>query len=150
MLRDKQIKALKREVWDACFQSSTGTVSYADTIDYLSAAGYLRQPCPDNRQIADATNALRDEILALWPAASRIDAGRLRTVISSHIVAKGQPCPPGWVCVPMEPTGEMEMAGQTVPIPEECFIGDFRSAGYAAQAIYKAMLAAAPKPEGTK
>jgi hypothetical protein len=56
--------------------------------------------------------------------------------------------PEGWVLVPVEPTGEMEMAGQTVPIPEECFIGDFRSAGYGAQAIYKTMLKVAPKPYG--
>lgn len=53
---------------------------------------------------------------------------------------------PGWRLVPDDPTEEMSMAGQVVPITES-FIGDFRSAGYASDLIYRAMLDAAPKPQ---
>lgn len=38
------VEALKREILDKCFCSSTGTVSYSDTIDHLHKSGYLKTP----------------------------------------------------------------------------------------------------------
>mgnify|MGYP001435664827 CR=1 FL=1 len=67
---------------------------------------------------------------------------------ADHIGNVNKMVPEGYALVPLEPTDEMSMAGQVQPIPEESFVGDFRSAGYAVDNIYKAMIAAAHGVEG--
>jgi hypothetical protein len=62
----------------------------ADLAKAHAALQLLRQSAApvqaDHRAIADATNALRKDILELWPD-FKGDTGRLRTVLSKHIIA---------------------------------------------------------------
>lgn len=98
------------------------------------------------------------EFWAAWPDAchehindainefDRVEATKFK-VIPLYLHAP-QAVPEGWKLVPIEPTSEMLSAAATAPIPAVYLDSISARSALQHKVVYKAMLAAAPSPEG--
>lgn len=88
-----------------------------------------------NQQSIDDANKFGGERDSAWAEVERLKADALRAAVA----------PDSWVLVPLEPTAEMLQAGQDAPVSEsdEDAPEDYK-------AVYRAMLAAAPRDATTE
>jgi hypothetical protein len=92
--------------------------------------------------ISDAASALRGD-----PNAVRFGYEHAERESAASLVESLATAPPGYVCVPVEPTADMLTAGEGCQWPERDIYGilDTLDCRKAAEEIYKAMLASRPK-----